>query len=181
MDLRKSLEDKVSDYAFKDFVVISMTDSISSVAKAMLKAGAGEALIVQDGEAIGIVTERDILFKVVAAGVEPSSTQAQHVMSAPVEGIDDEATVGDAIARMSNLGVRRLVVRKGKKVLGLITQKRLVAGGANAQVVLPELATPRGVSCPYCSAVLADAKELSKHIDQLHVGEGLLKGDRRKW
>ena len=181
MDLRKSLEAKVSEYAFKDFVVIAMTDTIASVAKAMKRAGAGEAIVVQNEEPIGIVTERDILFKVVANGRDPLSTQAQHVMSAPVEGIDEEANVADAIAKMSTLGVRRLVVRRGKKTVGLITQKRIVAGGAAAEAVLPELVTPKGVVCPYCSAVLSDAKELSKHIDQLHVGEGLLKGDRRKW
>jgi CBS domain-containing protein len=180
MDLRKSLEEKVSNYAFEDYVSISMSDTIASVARAMQKAGSGEALVIRNGEPIGIVTERDILYKVVAVGRDPSKTQAGQVMSAPVEGIDEDANVADAIAKMSQLGVRRLVVMKGKKLLGMITQKRIVAGGT-VQVILPELATPKGVTCPYCSAVVADEKELSKHIDQLHVGEGLLKGDRRKW
>ena len=181
MSLRKSLEERVADYTFKDYVTISIGDTIASVARAMQTAGSGEALVVQNDEPIGIVTERDILYKVVAAGMDPSKTRVEQVMSAPVEGIDEGAKVADAIAKMSKLGVRRLVVRRGRKTVGMITQKRIVASGGKAQVVLPELATPKGVACPYCSAVLADEQHLSKHIDQLHMGEGLLRGDTRKW
>jgi len=35
--------------------------------------------------------------------------------------------------------------------------------------------------CPYCDSVFTDKKELSKHIDRIHVGSGLLEGDKRKW
>ena len=180
MDLKRSLEEQVSAYAQKDYVSVAINDTVASAARAMKKAEAGEALVVQGGEPIGIVTERDILFKVVAAGRDPSSTSVEQVMSTPVEGVGEDAKVADAIAKMSSLGVRRLVVRRGKKAVGLITQK-MVTGGNGSRVALPELVRPSGVTCPYCSAVLADAKELSKHIDGVHVGEGLLRGDRRKW
>jgi CBS domain-containing protein len=181
MELRKSLEDRVSDYASTEYVTVSIGDTVAAAASAMKKAGSGEAVVVQNGEPIGIVTERDILYKVVAAGLDPSKTQTHDVMSAPVEGIDEEARVAEAIAKMTKLGVRRLVVRRGKKIVGMITQKRIVSGGAQKHVDLPELVTPKGIRCPYCDAIVKDAQELSRHIDQLHVGEGLLKGDRRKW
>ncbi len=35
--------------------------------------------------------------------------------------------------------------------------------------------------CPYCGATMKDQKELSKHIDQVHLGLGLLEGDKSKW
>ena len=37
------------------------------------------------------------------------------------------------------------------------------------------------VSCPYCQSKLKATAELSKHIDRIHTGSGLLEGDRRKW
>jgi Zn-finger nucleic acid-binding protein len=37
------------------------------------------------------------------------------------------------------------------------------------------------VSCPYCQSVFKDNEELSKHIDRIHSGSGLLEGDVRKW
>lgn len=37
------------------------------------------------------------------------------------------------------------------------------------------------VSCPYCQSKFKDKEELSKHIDRIHTGAGLLEGDTRKW
>jgi CBS domain-containing protein len=179
MDIRKSLDSPLSSYISKDFVKVSTTESVAGAARAMMKAGTGEAIVLKDGKPIGIVTEKDILYKVVAVGKDPSRTDVSVVMSSPVENIGGDVKVEDAIAKMSKLGVRRLLVMKNEKLEGIVTQKRIVSGQENVE--LPELGSPTGITCPYCGAVLRDAEELSKHMDQLHVGEGLLKGDRRKW
>ena len=39
----------------------------------------------------------------------------------------------------------------------------------------------QGVSCPYCASKFKDNEELSKHIDRIHHGSGLLEGDSRRW
>ena len=39
----------------------------------------------------------------------------------------------------------------------------------------------QGASCPYCSSKFKDNEELSKHIDRIHHGSGLLEGDSRRW
>jgi CBS domain-containing protein len=179
MEIRKSLDSPLTDYVTKDFVKVSSADLVSAAAKAMMEKRTGEAIVLKEGKPIGIVTERDILFKVVAAGKDPSRTVVSTVMSFPVESIGIDMKVGDAIAKMSKLGVRRLLVIKDEKLVGIVTQKRVVSGQENVE--LPELVSPEWIACPYCGAVLKDADELSKHMDQLHIGEGLLRGDRRKW
>ena len=179
MDIRKSLDVPLSSYVSKEYVTVSTADSVADAAKAMKKASTGEAIVVREGKPIGIVTERDILYKVVAAGKNPAETGISSVMTSPVETIEIESRVVDAIAKMSKLGVRRLLVLKKEKVAGIVTQKRIVSGQENVE--LPELVSPKGIACPYCGATLKDAEELSKHMDQLHLGEGLLQGDRRKW
>jgi uncharacterized C2H2 Zn-finger protein len=37
------------------------------------------------------------------------------------------------------------------------------------------------LKCPYCDSVFKTRNELSKHIDRIHIGSGLLEGDRTKW
>jgi hypothetical protein len=37
------------------------------------------------------------------------------------------------------------------------------------------------VKCPYCGSAFPDNEQLSKHIDRIHHGSGLLEGDARKW
>jgi hypothetical protein len=39
----------------------------------------------------------------------------------------------------------------------------------------------QGASCPYCASKFKDNEELSKHIDRMHHGSGLLEGDSRRW
>jgi hypothetical protein len=103
------------------------------------------------------------------------------VISAPVATVDSAAKVADAIAKMSKLGVRRLGVTRKGKLVGLVTQKAMVSGGLEQHVALPELASPNLLACPYCGEIVGDRDELSRHIDRVHLGLGLLEGDLSKW
>jgi CBS domain-containing protein len=181
MDLRKSLDRPVSEYTSTDFVSVAYGISVEEAAGIMQRAGRTEAVVKKGDQVVGIFTERDILYKVVAAGKKPSSVMVQDVMSSPIATIDATARVGDAIAKMSELGVRRLGVTKSGKVVGLVTQKSVVSDRVGTQVVLPELTAPGGLSCPYCGEHVEGPRELSKHIDSAHIGRGLLEGDLTKW
>lgn len=181
MDLRTSLDEPVSEYTTAEFVRVSPEDTISKAAKLMEGGGATEAIAATDGPPIGIVTERDILYKVVAAGLDPNSVRVRQVMSVPVQTVEEDARVGEAIAKMTKLGVRRLGVTRKGMMVGMVTQKNLVSGGVHRHVALPELVQPGVLSCPYCDATMIDRKELSKHIDQVHLGLGLLEGNLTKW
>jgi len=163
------------------FARVSHDDSVSDAAREMQKAKSTESVVMRDGSPIGIITERDILYKVVAEDLDPSKVEVREVMSAPVATVDADAKVVDAIARMSKLGVRRLGVTRKGKVIGLITQKAVVSGELGQHIALPELASPNALVCPYCGAMMDNRDELSKHIDHAHLGRGLLEGDLTKW
>jgi CBS domain-containing protein len=182
MDLLDSLEDRVSRYMSSDFARVAPDESIYHAAIAMEKAGSTEAVVVKDESPLGIITERDILYKIVAAGLIPQQVKAKDVMSSPMETIDESAKVRDAIAKMSGLGIRRLGVTRNGKLVGMVTQKAMATGSVEKNIPLPELAPPKGFVCPYCGAVTETKEELSKHIDRTHIGGfGLLQGDLSKW
>ena len=182
MNLQESLGRPVSEYASASFAMVGAGDSVSQAARVMKKEGATEAIVVRDSVPVGIITERDILYKVVAAGENPSITKVHDVMSSPVETVDESAKVSDAIAKMSRLGLRRLCVTRKGSIVGMITQKAVVTGNVGQNFTLPELAAPSGFVCPYCSATLKTREDLSKHIDHVHMGGmGLLQGDATKW
>jgi CBS domain-containing protein len=181
MDLRKSLDESVSKFMSTDFVSVPDSTTVEEAARAMERSGSTEAIVTRAGDAVGIFTERDILYKVVAAGRVPSSIKVQVIMTAPVQTIESTAKSGDAIAKMSKLGIRRLGVTKNGKMVGLVTQKSVVSARLEDQIVLPELTSPERLVCPYCGSDLKDGRELSKHIDDVHIGRGLLQGDLSKW
>lgn len=180
MGLRESLEEPVSLYMSKGFARVGAEESIYHAAMAMQKAGTTEAIVMKGDVPVGIITERDILYRVVAAGLIPQQVKAKDIMSSPLETIEESAKAGEAISKMSKLGLRRLAVTRNGALVGLVTQKAVVSGPLG-HVALPELAHPETISCPYCDATMKSKEELSKHIDQVHLGPGLLEGDRSKW
>jgi CBS domain-containing protein len=176
------MNENVSTYASTAYAQVTDSDSVAEAARAMQKVGATEAIVTAGMVPKGIVTERDILYKVVAAGKNPSIVKVREIMSSPVETIDEGSKVGEAIARMTQLGIRRLAVTREGKIVGMVTQKAMVSGNVGQNIRLPELAAPSGFACPYCGSTVKTKEELSKHIDRDHLGGlGLLQGNFMKW
>ena len=92
------------------------------------------AVIVQNkaGKSIGIITERDIVKRVVSKNLKPDTVKAKEIMTTPLVMIEPEATISDAARRMTRLDIRRLgVIYKGNLV-GIISSKDILG-------VMPEL------------------------------------------
>lgn len=181
MDLKQALDEPVTKYMSKNVLYLPEASTVVEAAQSMQKNGIAAAIVTKNGKPVGIVTERDILYKVVAGGMDPRKAKVSEIMSSPIQTIEDGSKAGEALAKMTRLEIRRLAVMHEGKIVGLVVQKGIVAGSLREQVPLPELLSPNEFRCPYCDQVLENAEALSKHIDRLHIGSGLLQGDSRKW
>ena len=84
------------------------------------------------GKSIGIITERDMVIRVIAKNLKPDTVKAKEIMTTPLVTIEPEATISDAARRMTRLDIRRLgVIYKGNLV-GIISSKDILG-------VMPEL------------------------------------------
>jgi CBS domain-containing protein len=177
---------KSVDYAERNIVVLEEETSVAEAAKQMRKNGVMSVLVARAGSCVGIVTEKDMLYRVVAENRGPFKTPLKNVMSTPLITIDAEAPLRDAIMLMRSKYVRRLPVTSGGKVIGLLTLRSLVGNLRSQSIELAELEIPNasissGTICPYCNSKFLSKDEMSKHIDRLHLGAGLLEGDLRQW
>ena len=76
----------------------------------------------EDGKPLGMITERDLVVRVLAKNLKPETVTAKDVMTAPLATIDPEASISDAARIMSRLDVRRLgVIYRGEKRLFRVT------------------------------------------------------------
>ncbi len=101
---------------------VDPSSSVKDVAQYMAKEGHGCVLVVSGQMAVGIITERDIVHKITAEGIDPRKIRASDIMSTPLVTISPEATIGEAAERMSSFGIRRIVVTdKSGGLLGLLT------------------------------------------------------------
>ncbi len=174
------LEDPVSKYTNHQMVVVASNFKISDAAKTMTESKVDSILVFEDDDVIGIVTQKDILSDVVAKGKDPTKVTVKEIMHKPIISIDKDAKVREAIALMSKHDIRRLIVRNEKRSIGIISQKMIVGNMCETDALMPELEIPHKIRCPYCDSLSDDKKSLSKHIDNFHIGRGLLEGDLSK-
>jgi len=174
------LDEPVQKFIRKKVVTLDANDTIEKAARTMRDEQIGSVLVSEKGEMVGIVTERDVLYKVVAGGKDSGKLKLKDVMSSPLIFIDANAKVKDAIALMVKKEIRRLIVKEGKNVIGVISQRAVVGDVHKADISIAEIDVPKGVLCPYCGSRFENKEELSKHIDRMHIGAGLLEGDVRQ-
>lgn len=91
-------------------LTVGPQDSIVQAAVAMSERQVGAATVVDGAKVLGVVTERDVMQKVVAAGGDPNTLRVRDIMSSPVRSIGLKTTVADAAELMRKHHIRHLVV-----------------------------------------------------------------------
>ncbi len=115
------------DIVEADFLSLSANLTVSEGAKAMKGSRHGFAVIGESAHPEGIVTEWDIVSKVVAEGLDPHNVTLVQIMSTDLVYVDSEAGLSTVSQLMTEKGVRRLLVEKGGEVVGVITSKTMLA------------------------------------------------------
>jgi len=100
--------------------------SVREVVKVMNEHRVASLLVTRNGKPVGIITERDILQRVIEDEKNLESTRAEEVMSQPVQSIDSNATLKEACEAMTMLRVKKLLVLRDGRPEGFITIADLV-------------------------------------------------------
>ena len=115
------------DIVEMDFLSLSAGSTVFEGAKAMQGSRHGFVVIGAPNRPEGIVTEWDILSKVVAEGRDPSKVTLGDIMSKELVTVDADAGLSTVSQMMTEKGVRRLLVKQGGEVVGVITSKTMLA------------------------------------------------------
>lgn len=184
-----------------DAVIMEGEKTVLDAVNQMQEKNAKVVLISHQGEAIGIVSKSDILFKVAAKNLPLNKVKLREIMSSPVYSLPPHSTLQDALNYMDKYNIKQIIVSTGSSILGVMkrasiyenvqkasmsTVDTLTEGAPmciinpNAVKYVKDLSTAKAV-CPYCESPFDDKNTLSKHIDRLHGGAGLLEGDSRQY
>jgi len=112
---------KVKDVMVTDLVTVKADISVKKAVKVMNDFEIGCLIVVEDGEAVGIITERDILKRIVVEGRNPEKTLVGEVMSKPLIVTSPETSLKEAIESMFKHKIKKLPVVEGGKLVGLVT------------------------------------------------------------
>jgi CBS domain-containing protein len=170
------LTQNIGSIAERDFAHIGEDSTVAEAAKIMRDKDTTSILITRKDslDPIGIVTERDILYCLLAQNKDPSTTPLNDIMNYPLIYADEDSSIKDGICLMRNKNIRRLLIKKTGKVIGIVTLKRIVGNIPSQGIDLAEVELPKGrkgneTSCPYCQQKFEDKDKTSKHIDDTHL------------
>lgn len=110
----------IRDIMTTDPVIIQASDTILEAARAMRGRNIGD-VVVQDGNLCGILTDRDIVVRMVAEGKDPGNTKIEAVCSRYLATLSPSASVEEAVELMRHKSVRRIPVTEKGKVVGIVS------------------------------------------------------------
>ena len=120
-------EFRVGDVMRKGVVTLQEEDTVENAAKTLKKNIIGSVIVMRKGEPVGILTERDIVTKVIAAGRDPKKVKLKQIMSSPLKAVAPEVDVEEAARILRDEGVKRLPVINSKgKLVGIISETDIV-------------------------------------------------------
>ncbi|MBS7619623.1 CBS domain-containing protein [Candidatus Bathyarchaeota archaeon] len=156
-------------------VTVKEEENVVDLARIMERTNVGAIVVVDERDnPLGIVTERDIVLRVVAKGLMPKEIKAKDVMSYPLKMVDPDMSLVDAMTMMSKLNIRRLGVSYKGKLVGIVTDRdilrivptiieivqersRILGGGSASDVIQTESLTG---FCDRCGLYSSDLRSV---------------------
>lgn len=130
---------------------IGPDESVAGAARRMREIGVGALAVWARGEAIGVITDRDIVVRAIATGLDPAATAVKSVMTPQVITCGEDEPLSVAVTHMEEGAVRRaLVVDEAGEVIGMLSVDDValhdlaLAGEILARAREPELPVQRG-------------------------------------
>jgi PAS domain S-box-containing protein len=112
----------VSEIMSRNVAVVQSRSSVAEAVEIMTSQEISCIVVLKGGEVVGVLTEKDLLGRVVALRKDPARIRMEQVMSSPVVSIPSSCSVFCAGKTMEEMNVRRLVVMKDKRLCGIVTQ-----------------------------------------------------------
>jgi CBS domain-containing protein len=120
-------------------VFVDEEESVADTVKLMLEQNVWSVIVTRDNLPVGVVTERDVLRKVIGKGYDTSLIKARDIASAPIYTISPDAPLGEALKIMVENNIRRVFVVDEGRIVGRVTQTESIKNMLNVLLSLASL------------------------------------------
>jgi CBS domain-containing protein len=129
----------VRDIMRRNVKTVRTDDSVHAAVLKMNKFQIGSVIVTNNGRAVGIITERNILERVVEPRLDPGTIWAKDIMSSPLFTVDPNDAVEEAAKIMAQKRIKKLPVVEGDKIVGVVSTSDIVRANPTQIGILEEL------------------------------------------
>jgi CBS domain-containing protein len=138
---------RVADVMTPGVETTTSSETLRDAARTMRKGDFGAMPVVDDGRLVGMLTDRDIVVRAVAEGLDPMSARVGDVASPSPVAVAPDQDLDEAMELMAEYRVRRLPVVDGERLVGVVSQAdvALEANEKKTGSVVQEISEPSSV------------------------------------
>lgn len=129
----------VRDVMAKNVKTVKTGDTVHAAVQKMNKFDIGSVIVTASGRPVGIITETNIMRRIVGPRMDPATIWAKDIMTSPLITIDPNADLTEAAKIMAKNNINRLPVMEGGKLVGLISSTDIVKANPTQLSILEEL------------------------------------------
>ena len=136
---------KLNDVMIKDVITVREKATVREAVKLMNKHEIGCLIVVKKGKPAGIVTERDMLRRILLGAKDPKKTKVSEIMSRPLVVGKSQMSIEEAVSLMFKRKIKKLPVADNDHLVGLVTLTDLVRSREIIKMLkkLPTKETPK--------------------------------------
>ncbi len=131
----------VKEVMSRNPAIVKEDMTIKEAANLFKNRGISTLIVEEHGDYVGIVTDRDLVTKILAEGNDPESTTVGEIMSHPVIMISSEESISTAARVMSGRRIRKLPVISNGKIVGILSENDIVRIAPDLVVLAKEYST----------------------------------------
>ena len=129
----------VRDIMKRNVKTVRTDDSVRDAVSKMNKFRIGSVIVTNNGRPVGIITERNVLQRIVEPCLDPATVRAKDIMSSPLISIDSHIAVEEAAKIMARKNVKKLPVIESQRVIGIVSTSDIVSTSPTQLSILEEL------------------------------------------
>ena len=128
LGLAEKKEPTLKDFVRRNILKLDDNESALVAARLMKENDTENILVTVDGEPVGMVTERDILYKVAAEDLPASRVLLKDIMTSPLVFASADIPVNEGLRLMAKRHIRRVIVTEGGKAIGIVSHRSILGG-----------------------------------------------------
>lgn len=129
----------VRDVMTKNIKTVKTDDTVHDAVKKMNKFDIGSVIVMSSGRPVGIITETNVMRRIVEPRMDPATVWTKDIMSSPLTTIESNAALEEAAKIMADKRINRLPVIDGDKLVGVISSTDIVKASPTQLGILEEL------------------------------------------
>lgn len=136
-EIRKDM--LVKDTMSRNFSGVDSHSTVLEAARKIARSNTDSVIVTQNGDSLGIITGHDIIVKTVIKNVLPSEMTAGEIMSSPIITAKPSTDIIEAAEMMVKYNIRRLAVMENDSIVGMITDRDILAIAPGLTAILEGL------------------------------------------